>query len=236
METPPPLAAGCRRCAALVRSRSQIVHGYGDPHPTVVFVGTAPELPGADASGVPLVSGVGGERFQALLMAMGLSEERTPNVERPRLLGAYLTYLVRCLPPRRLPDQREIAHCAPYLWQELAQLAPQVIVALGPVPSQVLYARLVGGQQLDLPESHAQVYVTDTGSYLVTSLAPEAMRGEDARLFLRVMRELLGQHPAPLTTNGNGHQPASLIRPLRILQAAQEDDELHNAPSISPGG
>lgn len=97
-----------------------------------MFIGEAPGYLGADRTGVPFTSDRSGRRLQALLIALGLSLESSPAVKRPRLKGVYLTNVVRCNPPgNRNPTAVEIANCASYLNQELAQIDPQIVVTLG---------------------------------------------------------------------------------------------------------
>ena len=125
-------AESCIRCPALVANRQRIVRGYGDPQARLMIVGEAPGYRGADRTGVPFTGDRSGRRLQALLIALGLSEESDPAVEMPRLRSVWLTNVVRCNPPgNRNPTTVEVGNCAPYLRLELETIRPRVVATLG---------------------------------------------------------------------------------------------------------
>ena len=108
----------CRRCR-LESGRSQIVFGVGNPEAALVFVG---EGPGAeeDRQGEPFV-GEAGQLLTRMIAAMGFAREEV-----------YICNVVKCRPPgNRKPEPEEMSACLPYLHEQLAFVAPKVIVALG---------------------------------------------------------------------------------------------------------
>ena len=108
----------CTRCKLSV-GRNKIVFGDGDPRARLMFVG---EGPGADedASGLPFV-GRGGQLLNNMINAMGLQREQV-----------YIANIVKCRPPsNRVPEPDEAHTCIPFLEQQIAAVAPEVIVALG---------------------------------------------------------------------------------------------------------
>jgi len=129
----------CQRCPALAANRSRIVPGYGAVPARVMFVGEAPGRHGADVTGVPFTRDRSGRRLQALLIRLGLSLERDPTVEQPRLRDCFLTNLVRCNPPQnRRPTRAEVAACFPNLRVELERVRPRVLVPVGLLAAQTL--------------------------------------------------------------------------------------------------
>ena len=70
----------CARCPALVASRSQIVHGYGDPSARIVFIGEAPGQHGADRTGVPFSGDKSGRALQRMLIELELSADGADGV------------------------------------------------------------------------------------------------------------------------------------------------------------
>ena len=115
----------CQRCG-LSASRSNLVFGTGDQHARLVFVG---EAPGADEDrqGEPFVGEAGGI-LTRLIEAMGLRRDQ-----------AYICNVLKCRPPaNRNPHRDEIVTCAPFLYQQLRLIKPQVIVALGTFAAQTL--------------------------------------------------------------------------------------------------
>jgi uracil-DNA glycosylase family 4 len=109
----------CTKCA-LHEGRTNTVFARGNPDAKLCFVG---EAPGADedAQGLPFV-GRAGQLLDKMIHAMGLDPAQ----------DVYVCNIVKCRPPgNRRPEPDEVAACIPYLHEQLATLAPKVIVALG---------------------------------------------------------------------------------------------------------
>jgi uracil-DNA glycosylase family 4 len=185
------LAEGCTRCPELVANRRCIVHGYGPPQARVLFVGEAPGYKGGDLTGVPFTRDRSGVRLQQLLIELGLSDESDPRAGRPRL-RCFVTNVVRCNPPaNRAPTRAEIAHCLPYLWQELELLQPEVVVPVGNVAAQVLFPRLVGQPAPPIGQVHARLFA-GKGMAVVPLYHPARISRANLARFVAVMRLLLG--------------------------------------------
>lgn len=117
--------AGCTRCK-LHHRRTNIVFGVGNPRAELVFVGEGPGHD-EDVQGVPFV-GRAGQLLNQMIQAMGLSRDQV-----------YIANVVKCRPPEnRTPEKDEIATCLPFLFRQLAQINPKVIVCLGSVAAQAL--------------------------------------------------------------------------------------------------
>ena len=117
--------AGCTRCK-LHRRRTNIVFGVGNPHADLVFVGEGPGHD-EDVQGVPFV-GRAGQLLTQMIAAMGLSRD-----------DVYIANVVKCRPPEnRTPEKDEIATCLPFLFRQLTNINPKVIVSLGSVAAQAL--------------------------------------------------------------------------------------------------
>jgi DNA polymerase len=114
------LRAGC----------TQTVFGVGDEKAEWLFVG---EGPGAeeDERGEPFV-GQAGKLLDNMLASIKL--KRGNNV--------YIANVVKCRPPdNRTPGADEVATCLPYLQQQIAQIKPKLIVALGKTAATSLLGR-----------------------------------------------------------------------------------------------
>ncbi|GAB4240391.1 MAG: hypothetical protein OHK005_02550 [Candidatus Methylacidiphilales bacterium] len=119
-------ALACVKCPHLVRFRSSVVFGEGDPDAAIMFVG---EAPGADEdeTGHPFV-GAAGQLLTKMIGAMGLKREQV-----------YIANVLKCRPDmpsrsmsgNRKPTAREMATCLPYVASQIEIIRPQVIVALG---------------------------------------------------------------------------------------------------------
>ncbi|WP_181686863.1 uracil-DNA glycosylase [Halorhabdus salina] len=120
---------GCRRCEALVESRSRIVDGVGPADADLLFVGEAPGEQ-EDQGGEPFV-GRSGDVLDDGLRDAGLARA-----------DVRITNCVRCRPPEnRDPTSGELANCRPYLEREIEIVDPEVIVTLGKVPGEHLLGR-----------------------------------------------------------------------------------------------
>jgi uracil-DNA glycosylase family 4 len=184
------LAEGCTRCPELVANRRCIVHGYGPPKTSILFVGEAPGARGGDLTGVPFTRDRSGLRLQRVLIELGLSDELDPRVERPRL-RCFVTNVVRCNPPaNRTPSRAEIANCLPYLWQEMSLIRPQIVVPLGNVAAQAIFARCLGQPAPPITEAHARLFPGD-GLVVVPMRHPARISNSALARFLAAVRPLL---------------------------------------------
>ena len=117
--------AGCQRCK-LHRQRTHIVFGVGNPQARLMFIGEGPGRD-EDIQGEPFV-GAAGQLLNKMIVAMGFTRD-----------DVYIANIVKCRPPRnRNPEPDEIAQCEPFLWQQIQQITPVVVVALGRFAAQSL--------------------------------------------------------------------------------------------------
>jgi uracil-DNA glycosylase len=101
------------------RTATNFVPGEGNPQAVLVLVG---EAPGAreDAAGRPFV-GAAGRLLDRMLEAAGLEREEV-----------FITNVLKARPPgNRDPRPAEVAHCMPWLEQQLEVIGPTVIALLG---------------------------------------------------------------------------------------------------------
>ncbi len=110
-----------------ITAHTNIVWGEGDPCARLMFIG---EAPGADEdrTGRPFV-GRAGQLLEKMIKAMGLSREQV-----------YISNVLKTRPPNNAtPTKEEAALCAPYLFEQIAIIRPEVIVTLGlPASNTVL--------------------------------------------------------------------------------------------------
>lgn len=102
-----------------VTDHTSIVFGEGDPRARLMFVG---EAPGAeeDRTGRPFV-GRAGQLLERMITAMGLRREQV-----------YITNVLKTRPPgNATPTLDEARICAPYLFEQIRIICPEVIVTLG---------------------------------------------------------------------------------------------------------
>jgi uracil-DNA glycosylase len=104
---------------AICEGASHLVPGEGPEDAEVMVVGEAPGR-FEDEQGRPFV-GRAGQLLDEVLLEAGLARE-----------AVFITNVVKARPPRnRDPTKAEVAHWMPVLEQQLALVAPRVVVPLG---------------------------------------------------------------------------------------------------------
>ncbi|MBX3404780.1 MAG: uracil-DNA glycosylase [Phycisphaeraceae bacterium] len=109
-----------------VTDHHSIVFGEGDPCARLMFIG---EAPGAeeDRTGRPFV-GRAGQLLDKMINAMGLAREQV-----------YIANVLKTRPPNNAtPTSDECAACAPFLYEQIMIIRPEVIVTLGLPASRTL--------------------------------------------------------------------------------------------------
>jgi len=116
----------CLECP-LGKTRTNFVFGVGDPNADLFLVGEAPGEQ-EDLKGEPFV-GRAGKMLDKILYA----------IDRKRGDGVYIANVIKCRPPNnRDPLPSEVKKCEPYLIEQISQIRPKLIVALGRVAGKTL--------------------------------------------------------------------------------------------------
>ena len=154
-----PELQNCTRCPRLTRQFKALrvkypdywnlpVAASGDPAASILIVGLAPGMHGANRTGQPFVGDASGE-----LLASTLRQLKLEGLVR-------ITNIVKCLPIKNLPSSKEISNCSRFLKAELdahSALSSPVIVALGGVSHRAI-VRQLGMKQVNFPFVHGQVH------------------------------------------------------------------------------
>lgn len=129
-------AITCQDCEELVKTRTQVVFGSGNPEAEIVFVGEAPGE-NEDIRGIPFV-GRAGQLLDEVLQQNRMSRQ-----------NVWITNIVKCRPTKvsdagglenRAPLMGEIRSCQKWLDAELSIINPTVIVCLGgPAASAIIH-------------------------------------------------------------------------------------------------
>lgn len=129
----------CQACA-LGTTRNRFVFGEGPANARLMFVGEYPTRID-EASGRPFMDPAG-ELLNNIIKAMGLTRA-----------DVFITNVVKCAPPERLPLPDELDTCAPILERQIDAVKPKVIVALGPTA-----LRFFRGEGVSLVRAHGQFF------------------------------------------------------------------------------
>ncbi|OYW35184.1 MAG: SPO1 DNA polymerase [Hydrogenophilales bacterium 12-61-10] len=172
----------CRACPRLacfldaVRIKHPDYHArpvapFGDPQASLLIVGLAPGMHGANRSGRPFTGDHAGILLYQTLHQFGYASapQSISADDDLQLIGCRITNAVKCLPPANKPEPAEIRECNHFLAAELAGLpAHASILALGQIAHQAVL-RALGLKLKDYPFSHASDYRFPDGRRLVSS-------------------------------------------------------------------
>ena len=176
--------AGCMACG-LCKTRTQAVFGVGNTRAEWMVIG---EAPGAeeDRQGEPFV-GRAGQLLNAMLLAIGLPRETV-----------FIANILKCRPPgNRDPKPEEVSKCLPYLSNQVALLAPKIILVVGRIAAQNLLgtdvplARLRGKLHA-FGESNIPLVVTYHPAYLLRTPADKRKAWEDLKFARAVYARVSG--------------------------------------------
>lgn len=140
----------CQLCVRMSHSRRVLSHRNGDWGAEVLFIAEAPGRLGAEVTGVPLFGDRTGDRFEALLRAMGWSRSRV-----------FVTNAVLCNPRNHEgnndpPKPEEIRNCSTFLKRTISTINPRLVVALGRIALIALNS--IHPHDLELRQAAGQVF------------------------------------------------------------------------------
>ena len=172
----------CRRCGRLARFLDQVRAAHPDYHcgpvgpfgaadASLVIVGLAPGMHGANATGRPFTGDFAGELLYATLFKFGYATRKrsVSAADGLRLTDARITNAVKCLPPANKPLAAEVRNCNAYLAAELATLpAGASVLALGRVAHDACLGAL-GHARRGHPFAHGAVHSFERGVRLFDS-------------------------------------------------------------------
>lgn len=180
----------CRKCPRLVAWRELVaqekraayrgetywarpVPGFGDPNAELLIVGLAPAAHGGNRTGRVFTGDRSGEwLFGALYRAGYANQPQSVRADDGlKLIGAYISAVVRCAPPTNKPTPAERGNCLPYLQRELRLLRQvKVIVCLGKFAYDGLAAAV--GLKRRPPFGHGVETQLPDGRWLICSFHP----------------------------------------------------------------
>ncbi|MBN8542963.1 MAG: uracil-DNA glycosylase [Alphaproteobacteria bacterium] len=200
--TPPPPT--CNLCPRLVAFREAnqaaypsfyngAVPSFGELSASLLVVGLAPGLKGANRTGRPFTGDYAGLILYRGLLNVGLAEgayEERPD-DGLTLKGVRITNSARCVPPENKPTPAEVKMCGNFLKQELAAMPNlKVILSLGLTSHQSVVKNL-GGRQVDYKFAHGAVHRLPNGIILADSYHTSRYNISTGRLTQAMFDEVL---------------------------------------------
>jgi uracil-DNA glycosylase family 4 len=172
----------CRRCPRLAAFLDTVRHQqpdyyckpvppFGDAKASLLIVGLAPGMHGANRTGRPFTGDHAGILLYGTLHKFGLASASasTGAEDGLTLTGVRITNSVKCLPPLNKPTPQEIKTCNAFLQAELEQSPDAgVLLALGAIAhAAVLRAR--GLRVAQYRFAHGAEHILDDGRVLLDS-------------------------------------------------------------------
>lgn len=154
-----PSLLSCRKCPRLANQLkylrdshpdywNQPVAASGPARASILIVGLAPGMHGANKTGLPFTGDASGDLLYQTLDALDLSR------------SVRITNAVKCLPVKNLPSGREVTNCSGYLAEELETHKlnrSATVLALGGVAHRAV-VRATGLRQVDYPFRHGAAH------------------------------------------------------------------------------
>lgn len=142
---------------------------FGPLDASILIVGLAPGLHGANATSRPFTGDWAGDLLYATLKKFGLAkgEYRERADDGLQLVGVRIANAVRCVPPQNKPEPWEINTCRPFLLSEIETLPRvKVILALGKIAHDST-CKTLGARLAAHPFKHGVAY--DLGRFKLLS-------------------------------------------------------------------
>lgn len=206
---------GCRHCERLSEFLSEVRQAYPDYYglpvpsfgvvsPSLLIVGLAPGLHGANATGRPFTGDFAGVLLYETLYQLGFAsaaESRSAD-DGLRLIDCRITNAVRCVPPQNKPTGPEVRNCLPYLKAELAELRPGgVVFALGTIAHRAVVTTL-GLRQRDFPFGHGREHELPGLGTLLDSYHCSRYNTQTGRLTADMFHSVVARARALLDKSG----------------------------------
>lgn len=168
------------------------VPSFGPLSASLLIVGLAPGLQGANRTGRPFTGDFAGDLLYPTLKSFGLAEgdfDRRPD-DGLRLIGCRITNAVRCVPPANKPIGAEIANCRQFLQAEIAALPRlRAVLALGVVAHNSIVTCL-GERRAGWPFAHGALHRLPSGLILADSYHCSRYNTNTGRLTEAMFREV----------------------------------------------
>ena len=172
--------------------------GFGDPAARLLIVGLAPGAHGANRTGRMFTGDRSGEFLYRALWEAGFANQ-PQSVSRHdglKLIDAYITAPVRCVPPDNKPLREEILNCRPFLVREIALLKRvRLVVVLGGIALDAYLSVLQDAGKIRSRAAfrfaHGASFTThEGGPRILASYHPSQQNTSTGRLTAAMLKEI----------------------------------------------
>ncbi len=165
---------------------------FGDNKASLLIVGLAPGMHGANATGRPFTGDHAGILLYQTLFDFGFAttNQSLSAKDDLKLINCRITNAVKCLPPENKPIGAEVNQCNPYLANELAEMAQgSVILSLG-LLSHKAVIKALALKQADLKFKHSASYELTDKLTLIDSYHCSRYNTNTGRLTRKMFRDV----------------------------------------------
>ena len=176
--------------------------GFGDPYAKMLVLGLAPAAHGGNRTGRMFTGNGSGAWLMKALYEIGVANQPTSLSldDGLKLSGAYLTAVVRCVPPANRPLKSEVENCLRYLKAELEILKDiRLVLALGHLAHDA-YLKISGSRNVAF--KHGQLIDLGEGiPLLIDSYHPSRQNTQTGRLSWDMWIDVFNRARALLAEN-----------------------------------
>tara|TARA_B100001142_G_scaffold307651_1_gene338466 strand:+ start:361 stop:1035 length:675 start_codon:yes stop_codon:yes gene_type:complete len=202
----------CKKCTRLVNFSKKIskkkrkqnindtywgkpVPGFGDLKAKLMIIGLAPAAHGGTRTGRAFTGDKSGDfLFKCLYLAKISNQSFSNNLnDNLKLNSAYITNILKCVPPGDKPQMNELNNCSSYFDSEISNLKNlKVIVALGKVAFDncIKFYKKNYSINKKLIFTHGKKYTLPDGKILIASYHPSPRNVNTKIINLKMMKRL----------------------------------------------
>jgi len=165
---------------------------FGDNNCTLLIVGLAPGLRGANRTGRPFTGDYAGDLLYPTLIKFGLAdgEYQASACDGLQLKNCMITNAVRCVPPQNKPTGQEIKNCQPFLTDELTKLPNlKIVISLGRIAHESV-VRAINGKQKDYKFGHGAIHELPRGQRMINSYHCSRYNTNTGRLTVQMFEDV----------------------------------------------
>lgn len=173
------------------------IPGYGDPNAELLLVGLAPAAHGGNRTARVFTGDKSADFLVNCLHAEDIANQPNSDAldDGLELKGAFMTPILKCVPPQDKPTGEELRNCAPFFSAEMKLLKNvKVILALGKIGFDgcIKYFRQDDDLKIkDYPFGHDKKYILPNGIILWGCYHPSPRNVNTGRLNYEMMTALL---------------------------------------------
>ena len=202
----------CNKCVRLVKFRKKIsiekrkknineiywgkpVTGFGDINGKILILGLAPAAHGGTRTGRAFTGDKSGDFLFKCLYSANISNQSFSNNVNDglKLNSAYITNIIKCVPPGDKPNLSELNNCSNYFSNEISKLKKlKVIITLGKVAFDnfIKFYKKKYAFHKKIIFKHGKQYKLPDGKFLIPCYHPSPRNVNTKLINLKMMKNL----------------------------------------------